>query len=347
MGALSYAYELRSLLRPLQESFRVRFCGCGTVSGDPELVVREFGKAGERRAHWKGIMLCQRQYACPVCATRRQAERLSEVDAMMRADRNARYQMVTLTLRHHLGQSLASLLVLLFAAWRRVRATRRVREIFSRRVNATARSLEVTFGFRNGWHPHIHLLLQTSEWTAEEQATLAEEWERALPGMTERGVAVVWSTPMTASHAGRARYIAKLAGELAGIAKQPKRGNVGVWELARAALHDAGARALWREYVTAMRGRRVLELDERAKALAKVGAETSTPTSEWIIPLVHEEYRALAALEKRFPRVLWQVLEAARTAGADPPGVARALIDKLLPLAPRVFPVKKYAEAAA
>lgn len=341
MAALASAYELRSLLRPAQASFRVRFCGLGTVSGDPEIVVREYGKAGERRAHWRGVMLCGRQYACPVCASRRAAERREELAAMLRADLNARWQMATFTLRHHAGEGLRGLTDRLLAAWRRVRATRRVRDIFTRRVNATARGLEVTAG-ANGWHPHIHLAMQTSEWTPAEQATLAEEWSRALPGRTESDVAIVWSKARFGWQGGLA-YIGKLTGELTSVTKKAKRGNSTSWELARAGVTNPASAARWREYVEAMRGRRILELDERAKTLAVVGAQTREARQEWIVPLYREEYRALAACEKREPAILWRVLEAARTAGADPPAAARAEIDRILPQAPHVFPYGRFA----
>lgn len=328
------AYELRSRLRQRASSFRVRFCGCGTVAGDPSIVIQEF--KSERRAHWRGVMLCQRQYACPVCGARRAAERAAELEAMMRADPDGRWQMLTLTLRHHAGERLADLIAELFAAYRRVRATRRVRDIFAARVRATARSLEVTHG-ENGWHPHLHVVMGTTEWTDEERRTLAEEWERALPNRTERHCALVWSNPVRGTEAARARYIAKLGGELAGIAKEPKGGNRTPWQIARASLRSERAAELWTEYQRAMKRRRVLELDRRAKVLARVGSETTEPLREWEVSLYREEYRALVACEATEPGVLWRVLEEARTTtGPDPPGALRVLLDVLIRGSPRV-----------
>jgi len=191
------------------------------------------------------------------------------------------------------------------------------------------RALEVTFGV-NGWHPHAHILLNTSDWTEAERAVLAEEWSRALPGRTEFDVAVVWSLPIVAWQASRARYIAKLGAELAGVGKLPKGGNQTPWQIARASLTDERAAALWSEYVAAMRGRRVLEFDERAKALAAAGSELLEASREWRVFLYREEYIALGALERRDPGVLWRVLEAAKTAGADPPSAVRDFVDGLL-----------------
>jgi hypothetical protein len=248
-------------------------------------------------------------------------------------------QMVTLTIRHHRGEALASLLGIIFDAWRRVRSLRAVRAIFDAHVSATARAVEVTGGWcedANGWHPHIHLVLRSSEWSADERATLERAWLNATDEAHrgEPGIAVVWSTPIEDWAKERLRYLAKLGAEVAGIGKQAwgtERGRLGPWQIAERALLDDEHAERWREYQSAMKGRRVLELDERAKALAAASAEVKLEVkSEWTFELHREEYATLAAFERHEPMALWLMVEAALTSGPDPPAVLRSTLDDFL-----------------
>lgn len=345
-GDLEPLYRLRSRLRPWAVSRRVADCGLRVVSATPALVVRVYaaplaqdteelqGKPlDERRsAWWRGVLRCGRQHSCPVCAAQRAADRAAELDSMMRGDDGGRWQMLTLTMRHHRGDSLSDLLDRLFAAWRRVRSVRAVREIMDRTVTASVRALEVTFSFQNGWHPHLHVLWRTEEWTEEERATLALEWLRALDDRAAPvHVAVRWSTPIGAWCAERAAYLSKLGAEVAGVSKHSVRND-------HPSLHpfqvaERGFLALWSEYQRAMVGRRVLEMDERARALADQAPDNAPELrAETAIVLHADEYRALAQFERCDPGVLWLVLDCVLSPmpWADVEGVGRSTILDLL-----------------
>lgn len=321
------AYALRALLRPLATSRRVADCGRRAISAQPAVVVEEYEHF--RRAWWLGVLKCGRQHACPVCAAKRAAERADELDRMMQADPEGRWQMLTLTLRHRAGEPLRELLKLLYKALRRVRTTRITREIFDARVTASVRALEVTYG-ANGFHPHVHLLLRTSEWTAEERAALASEWSQALPGRVLDDVGVVWSTPIEGWHKQRALYVAKLGAEVAGVAKKCKHGNMSVWQLAEAALKSEPLQCRWREYQEAMRGRRLLEFDERAKALVREAPAEPEALKVWRCDMFAEEFAELVKLERLIPTLLWEVLETAIHSGVDPPRQVRITVDDAL-----------------
>jgi replication protein len=277
------------------------------------------------KAWYIGVLKCGRQHSCPVCAARKAAERADELDRMMRGDTpEAEWQMVTLTLRHHAGESLADGMRRLHSALRRTRTSRAVRAIFDARVTASVRATEVTYG-GNGWHPHVHLLLRTSEWSAEERATLEREWLARVPGSPDR--AVSWSTPIKAWHRDRARYLAKLGAEVAGVAKEPKNGNRTPWQIAESGLRNARDAALWREYQDTMKGRRLLEFDERAKALLERAPEAEEPLQEWRCDIFAEEFAAFVKLEALVPTILWELLETATHSGLDPPEQVRITID--------------------
>lgn len=291
----------------------------------PALVVREYqGRAiaevtapvgacepGARTAWWSGVLRCGRQHSCPVCAAQRAAARARDLDAMMRADIAGRWQMLTLTMRHTREDALADSLVKLMDAWRRCRATRAVRDIMKRRVTASVRAVEVTFSFAYGWHPHIHLLWRTEEWTDEERATLALEWLRALgDAAAPVEVAVHWSSAIGAWCSERASYLSKLGAELAGVGKVSRnRASMSPWQLA-----SSGFRDRWKEYQGAMRGRRTLEMDERARELADAAPEAGPKLLRELEVVLHgEEYRDVARFEHSDPEVWSLVFEAAES----------------------------------
>lgn len=272
-------------------------------------------------------MRCGRQYSCPVCAAKKAAHRADELDRMMHGDPCGRWQMVTFTIRHHAGERLDALLSELMQGLRRVRRTRAVRDIFDANVTATVRAVEVTWG-ANGWHPHVHLLMRTEDWTVQQRALLEQEWRRALPGRTLEAVSIAWSTPIESWSSGkRALYLAKLGAEVAGVGKTCKNGNLTPWQLASLALIDEPARARWCEYQDSMKGRRILEFDERAKALVENGPEAEKPDRTWRCDMFAEEFAELVKLERSVPTILWEVLETAIHSGVDPPHQIRITID--------------------
>lgn len=329
MADLSGAYELRAWLRRYALSPRVRDCGRRAICAAPAVRVEE-DEQGNRSAWWTGVLRCGRQHSCPVCAAKKAAERASELTDMMRADSaGPGWRMLTLTFSHQRGEALAELLDRMTKAFRAWRSTRAVRELFDRRVSATARAIEVTWSDRNGWHPHIHLLVRSERWTEDEQWTAEKEWIGRIRSLA--GVALRWSDC-------GATYLAKLGAEAAGIGKKAKRDHLNAWQLAVALVqaeprthHKKMLVARWREYQTAMKGRRVLELDERAKQLAEKGArERKPPRQVWVVPLYSEAYAELARFESDEPAILWLAIESVTGTGCDPPHELTVLVDDIL-----------------
>lgn len=233
----------------------------------------------------------------------------------MESDKAGRWQMLTLTLEHHAGESLRGVLDRLMLAWRSVRSHRSVRGIIAERVTASIRATEVTWG-QNGWHPHIHLLWRTTEWTPAEQLELEQLWCARAGGAP--GIGVRWSTPITGSSPQRARYLARLGCEMSGLGKRAHAGHWSAWQIGEQAARARASAAidtrwlfLWREYQSTMKGRRLLELDERARAMVPE-AEASQVLAERRVAIYGEVYESIARADWWFPLA---VLEAATYAG--------------------------------
>ena len=113
------------------------------------------------KAHFTNVITCHSVWACPICAHKITEERRAELQAAINAHAIAggRVALLTLTFPHELHAPLADLLKdfssALSSFWS-YRATKNILEQSG--WIGSVRAMEVTHG-RNGWHPHVHVLL--------------------------------------------------------------------------------------------------------------------------------------------------------------------------------------------
>lgn len=328
------AYELRARTRKLAPSARERGCGALCVEHrDEEPSIDVQSVDGAPRASWRGLMTCGHIWTCPVCSQNLRAERAERISAAVRG-MAGRWQMLTVTLRHRQGMPLKDLVAGLMKAWRRTRQGGRIQRVWGELVTGSARAIEVTWG-ENGWHPHVHVLLRTEDWTDDDRDALLVRWRTAIrrelgehcEPNDEHGL--TWSPPFEATDVGaRAMYLAKLGLEVSGLGKSS---STTPWDIARrAADGDARCHWLWREFFAATRGRRMLELDDRASHAAELqlvadhaedlAKEGEAESSRVTIPVKRDDVRALRRIERRIPAIFALVLRAAEERGGE--GVA-------------------------
>jgi hypothetical protein len=335
----SRAYTLRAKLRKVTEEERERRCGvCAIHESGPGLEAR--GRPGAWETRWIGVLTCGHIWTCPVCATKLRAERLARVYRAAEVGSSV-WQMVTLTVRHRDGMPLRSLLSGLMAAWRRIKQGGAVQRIWTANVKASIRAVEVTRS-ANGWHPHLHVLLHTDGFTEEEQAILLERWkvcvERELgPDCVPNDErAIRWSTPIDmcrASKDARIAYPLKLGLEIAGP-KGARGGSMTPWRLAElAAAGDSQARGWWLEFCRATKGRRMIELDDRAQRYAKTPRELAdepgfeAERERVVVPVDSLEMRALREYEQRFDHGILAAIVQDVSRAQRPAETVRAWID--------------------
>lgn len=296
------AGTLRYRLRAVTSSKRLRWCGVKKCADGFGVVVAGHGKG--RTAAALGLMTCNSVHVCPVCARKLRTRRMVQLTRALRGGLQEypkkAWVMLTATVRHHAGMGLRWLRDGLMKAWRRCRQQRAVKNIHARHVVATARAFEVTHSYENGWHPHLHVALLTSEWSPDELATLERVWSdcvvhaftharvtKARPYVTldERRAAL--ETRPNAEHGLRwserrltagdsstdlEAYLTDIGLELStsAVTKTARMTRSrGPWQIAEAAVSgDERSLRLWLEYEAGTKGTRCLELDDRAAAMA-------------------------------------------------------------------------------
>lgn len=150
---------------------------CGWAAGEAVGVMR--AKAGPAR--FAGVQTCASVWACACCGSRIREHRCGEVQdaAAWWEAQGGQFLFLTLTVRHYAEDSLERTMDALTGAftatingapWKR----------FTRRhgIRHWIKAQEVTLGWENGWHAHLHVLLFVDLPGAAEDAAddAAEAW---------------------------------------------------------------------------------------------------------------------------------------------------------------------------
>jgi len=264
-------WRMLDLLRPISPP-RTQACRRRRIS--PTVQVQQMGD-GSRRV--SGVLSCGSVWGCPVCSQRICSHRADELQSVIKEWRGE-VSMVTLTVRHGLGQSLKKIRKGVANAWRKVWQGKRaklLRELFH--VKHSIRALEVTHG-ENGWHPHLHVLVLGN--TAPEPAALEylrELWIAAVESELGEENAPDWSHGVVLSTGGGGSYLAKMGLEVTHHhTKAARRSSRTPWEIALDAIEgDEASAALWREYVSAMKGARQLTWSRGTRRFFGLGLRDS------------------------------------------------------------------------
>lgn len=275
--------DLRWKLRKVTKLASVACCG-KAARGDVEL--RGAQLVGMVGLH--GLNSCGSPWGCPVCSAKIDAVRSAELEAMILVALAQGYVLgfLTLTVRHRRRDSLARLLDAVATGWTAATsgkywavdcATYGLDLGGARPRIGFVRRAEVTHGWRNGWHPHLHPLLFFRPGTTEPEVQevcdrLAGRWVRAVgrsgldaPIPRQQVVRVITSSS-TDSEVGEAvaSYLAKgVAMELALTrtkGRRTARSTENPWAILERFFDtgDAADLRIWHEYEAATKGRRAM-----------------------------------------------------------------------------------------
>lgn len=257
--------------------------------GSVGVVVNEEGQA-----RFTGLIHCGSIWECPYCSMKIRAARAKEVTYAVDTHGIKRCAMLTLTIRHdfEIGHDLKRVRQALANVYRRtIRGAPWQR--FKQRVGLyhSIRALDLTYSERNGWHPHLHVLLLLhneipADEICEEVTEDGEVRERWIPQGRNGAEWLInrWGDMVEAELGAEARpddthgmvlspchktdYIAKLGLELSdpGVKRGRQHGRTPLEIAADFVAHrrkrDA---ALWKNYCEAMKGARFLTWSAGAK----------------------------------------------------------------------------------
>lgn len=285
-------YEARAWLWRHSKLSRVRSCGRGTRKDADVTVKVSTDDAGNRTAGFGGVQTCGSVWSCPPCAAKIASGRQQEIAGALECwhKMGGRVALLTLTMRHRAGDSLADLWAGLSKAWHK--ATSGATWLDDQQLAGSLvlgdrlripiiRVVEATVG-DNGWHLHVHALLMLGSHVTDSHvsalgASMFSRWQAALvkQGLRSpsrrRGVDVKLlgrsSTDPLSKYFTKAVYSASM--EVArGDLKDTKHGNrtpFGLLADVVAVYRDggsmpsrstAGDEDLWAEWERASKGRR-------------------------------------------------------------------------------------------
>lgn len=256
-------FELQNIARKILPYHAIRKCLCWRVPGKSVEIWK--GADGES-AHFRNVITCKNVWVCAVCSSRITEKRAQELQGMLEG---TDYQtiMTTFTMSHNRGEKLEDLLSDMQDALRAFKSGRWWQDLCEEwGIVGTIKALEVTWGDKNGWHPHIHELwvLDLNNPLSEAQSLhlqhlLVERWRTMLAkfgrsASDDRGVHV---SPNAID-----QYIAKFG-------KEPKP-SLGKWTLAREVSKAASKRSMVGTHLTPFQ---ILDLAEDDLQMAAVFRE--------------------------------------------------------------------------
>jgi hypothetical protein len=317
-------YQLRDKLRPFQWQ-RQRDCGARRIDRlNPQIT------ASGGRAHMVGVLRCGNVHTCPTCRATIAGVRRDEVKRAVEWHGHEGVRMVTLTLRHGMGDDLRQLRRGLANAWRKFASGAPwLRAKAEWGLVGSIRALEVTYG-RNGFHPHLHVLLLVRDGAAVDRSTewIVTRWQNCVRDTLgpshvpddEHGA------ELTRCNAKAGDYITKLGLEVSdGGTKAGRAGRLSVWQLGRKAARLRGQQATddaapqaWREFVRGIRGARQLTWSRGLKKAAGIEERSdqeitqADPPGRSVTEIAAETWELI----KRIRGVQIAILEGAERRGA-------------------------------
>lgn len=249
---------------------------------------------GPSGAHLSGTERCASIWACPVCSAVIRAERAAEIETGVVAhlDAGGGALFVTGTIRHAVGDLLETGLNAVIEGWTRVIRGNPWKK-WAERIGLVGivRSVEVTYGHVNGWHPHLHglLLLKapiSDEMTAAFMAWIADRWRTMVTKLGADEPSDEYGFKVRAvGKDGRvlAKYLAKMQEHAGvGVGSELARGDLKSarsqtslmpFELLDSAFNNPEHAALWLDYLDATAGRQCITFSRGLRDLLGLGED--------------------------------------------------------------------------
>lgn len=314
----------------------VRVASCGTPIGD--VVSIHDCKDSTVPAGFGNVEHCNSIWACPCCGAVIRSERAKEIQQAVAAHQKTGGQLLffTGTLRHHAGDSLNETLDAILKAWSKLIQNtpwKKKKERFG--INGYIRSVEITYSEKNGWHPHVHVLLFLDEEMTDLDFEFFKGWlfDRWAMMIERHGCGVPTKQGLNLQKVDKkgevlGKYLAKfqeekswrVGSEMArsDVKHGRSTGSINPFELLSedCGLTEKKRQGLWIEYYKATKGRRALTWSRGLKKRFDIGElndEEIIDELEKCIPVWHTSAKYYRRLLQHSPEELAQALDYAET----------------------------------
>ncbi len=153
-------FELQAVARKVLTGHRITHCLRSMLPGSAAVPV--FYSPSTRSAHYGQLMVCGSVWFCPVCASKISERRRGELEQALSwwVGRAGTVLLVTYTVSHGRGDHIGEILDRFLKAQESMTGNRPYKALkAASAVVHSVKALEVTWGAKNGWHPHTHWLL--------------------------------------------------------------------------------------------------------------------------------------------------------------------------------------------
>jgi hypothetical protein len=278
MGKLARAerYELQAVLRAvIPENRRIQGCLRFPRGGVSEIQIHQSHNSG--LAYYSGLQTCGRGGVCPACGSKIAEHNCREIQAALDVwrDRGGVPALLTLTMPHYRSQRLSDNLSAMLAAYRALLQNRPYRTLRTHaKLEHSIRVPEITYGPRNGFHPHLHILgffgahFDAPAFEREVARLWLANLQRQGVQIDDPAAVLLRGVRVQLGFTAGAEYVSKL-GRTWGLAEEVAKANrkkgrgehYSPVDLLRHVRDDTlpGARAVFREYVAAIEGVHLLQ----------------------------------------------------------------------------------------
>ena len=226
--------------------------------------------------HFGGLVKCGSSAICASCSQEFAQKRIAFTEQVFHKAtlEGMEIKMATFTTRHNADTPLKPLYHAMGTSFSNILGQselRRLRKLGMKYI----RSLETTWGYSNGYHPHYHVAFLVPVGTVIDFDSIYEDWKEAITSWgfeapdRENGLFVSeleTNQEALAEYLNKTRSMAHL--ELAGgVMKKAKSEHYSIWEIrALAEKGEIWAKDIWREYELAIKSINIFSFSRSIKA---------------------------------------------------------------------------------
>jgi len=247
-------------------------------------------KANGGKIMYKGLASCSMIWRCPICSFKILKGRAKEIYGI--TSRHLRTKktngFVTITIKHNRKDSLESTLNKVTNSYRKFQNLKFFRKLKKSGIYlGQIKSLELTHTYKNGWHPHLHIIYfwNTKDKNEVEiiQNQIINQWSNYIKGSIKaQNQSIVSTEKQITEYVTKWDIIQELTNDFAKKSHGFKPMQLLAMQVTKELLYnhtnqkksDNHIKALWLEYIEATKGKHRIHISRNLNKIYKVEKKT-------------------------------------------------------------------------